>query len=162
MFVLGHLGIGSRLLFGLRRRLPAWPLYLGCLLPDLIDKPLFYGLHGAWPLLTGTRSFGHTGLFLLALLLGAGLLRRPWAWAVAAGVATHLALDIAGELVTGADPDSSIWLAVLFPARGVRFPVAHFTTVLEHLSVSAQSGYVLAGELIGGAILLAARRQRSS
>jgi len=28
----------------LRRRLPSWPLYFGCLLPDLIDKPLYYGL----------------------------------------------------------------------------------------------------------------------
>ena len=162
MFVLGHLGIGSRLLFGLRRRLPPWPLYLGCLLPDLIDKPLFYGLRGVWPLITGTRSFGHAGLFLLALLLGAALLRRPWAWATAAGVATHFALDIAGELVTGADPDSSIWLAVFFPAYGVRFPLAHFTSLLEHLRVSAQSGYVVAGEILGGLILLNARRQRSS
>lgn len=165
MFVLGHLGIGSRLLFGLRRKLPAWPLYFGCLLPDLIDKPLFYGmhlLHRSWPLIAGTRTFGHTGLFLLALALGAALLRRPWATAIAAGVATHLALDIAGELVTGAEPASSIWLAIFFPAYGVRFPLAHFTTLLEHLSLSAQSGYVLAGELIGGLILLNARRQRSS
>ena len=30
------------------------------------------------------------------------------------------------------------------------------------LSVSAQSGYVLAGEILGGLILLRARRQRSS
>ena len=165
MFVLGHLGIGSRMLFGLRRRLPAWPLYLGCLLPDLIDKPLFYGLHllhRSWPLIKGTRTFGHTGLFLLALLLGAALCQRPWATAIAAGVATHFALDIAGELVTDADPDSSLWLAVFFPALGGRFPVAHFTSVLEHLAVSAQSGYVLAGEMIGGMILLNACRQRSS
>ena len=162
MFVLGHLGIGSRLLFRLRQKLPPGSLYFGCLLPDLIDKPLYYGLHGLWPLITGTRSFGHAGLFLLALLLVAALARRPWAWAIAAGVATHFALDIAGELVTGAEPDSSIWLAVFFPALGVRFPVAHFTSVLEHLSASAQSGYVLAGEILGGLILLRARLQRSS
>ena len=170
MFVLGHLGIGSRLVSGLRRKgLPqkplAWSLYFGCLLPDLIDKPLFYGLHllhGSWPLITGSRTFGHTGLFLLALLLGAALLRRPWATAIPAGVVTHFALDIAGELVTGAEPDSSIWLAVFFPALGVRFPVAHFTSLLEHLMVSAQSGYVVAGEIVGGLLLLQAYRQRSS
>ncbi len=162
MFVLGHLGIGSRLLFKLRRKLPPKWLYLGCLLPDLIDKPLYYGLHGVWPLITGTRSFGHAGLFLLTLLLAAAIARRPWAWAIAAGVATHFALDIAGELVTGAEPDSSIWLAVFFPALGVRFPVAHFTSLLEHLGVSVQSGYVVAGEILGGLILLRARRQRSS
>ena len=150
------------MLFGLRRRLPARPLYFGCLLPDLIDKPLFYGLHGAWPFIAGTRTFGHMGLLLLALLLGAAFLQRPWASAVAAGVATHFALDIAGELVTGADPESSIWIAVFFPACGLRFPMAHFTSMLEHLSVSVQSGYVLAGEIIGAIILLNAVRQRSS
>ena len=42
MFVLGHVGIGTRVLGGLRQRLPARWLILGCLLPDLIDKPLFY------------------------------------------------------------------------------------------------------------------------
>ena len=165
MFVLGHLGIGSKLVSRLQRKPPAWPLYFGCLLPDLIDKPLFYGLHllhGSWPLIAGTRTFGHTGLFLLALLAGAALLRRPWATAIAAGVVTHFALDIAGELVTGADPDSSIWLAVFFPAYGPHFPVAHFTSLLEHLRISAQSGFVLAGEIAGGILLVRAFRQRSS
>jgi hypothetical protein len=167
MFVLGHLGVGSRMLFGLRRRLPAWPLYFGCLLPDLIDKPLFYGLHAlhrAPALISGTRTFGHCGLFFLALLLAAALARRPWLWAVFAGVATHFALDIAGEFITGADPESSIWLAIFFPAYGPRFPVAHFTTLTEHLFVSSQSAYTIAGEIAGAIILLHAlwRRQRSS
>ena len=167
MFVLGHLGIGSRLLFGLRRRLPAWPLYLGCLLPDLIDKPLYYGLlalHRLPPLISGTRTFGHTGIFLLLVALAAALGRRAWLRAIAAGVATHFALDIAGELVTGADPESSIWLAIFFPAEGLRFPLAHFTSLAEHLALSAQSAYVVVGEVIGGAILLHAvwrRRQPS-
>jgi hypothetical protein len=162
LFVLGHLGIGSRLLFGLRRKLPPWPLYLGCLLPDLIDKPLYYALlwlHRLPPLITGTRTLGHTGLFLLALLVLAALARRPWAWALFAGVATHLVLDIAGELVTGANPESSIWIAIFFPAYGVRFPVAHYSSLLEHLQVSAQSAYVVAGEVIGGFLLWRTRRQ---
>jgi hypothetical protein len=160
LFVLGHLGIGSRLLFGLRRKLPPWPMYVGCLLPDLIDKPLYYALlwlHRLPPLITGTRTFGHTGLFLLGLLLLAVLARRPWAWALFAGVATHFALDIAGELVTGADPESSIWLAIFFPAYGLRFPVGHFSSLLEHLQLSAQNSYVIAGEVIGAIILLRAR-----
>jgi hypothetical protein len=160
LFVLGHLGIGSRLLFGLRRRLPWWPLYAGCLLPDLIDKPLYYALlwlHRLPELISGTRTFGHSGLFLLALLLLAALARRPWAWALFAGVATHFALDIAGELFTSPDPESSIWIAILFPALGVRFPMAHFGSLLEHLTVSAQSAYVIVGELLGAIILLRAR-----
>jgi hypothetical protein len=158
------------MLLGLRERLPALPLFLGCLLPDLIDKPLFYGpwlLRGApWGIITGTRSFGHTAAFLLLWLLAAGIFRRPALWAVFAGVATHLALDIGGELFTGADPDSSIWLAICFPALGWRFPKAHFGSLIEHLLTSAQSLYVIGGELAGGAILLSAwlarRRAQSS
>jgi hypothetical protein len=167
LFVLGHLGIGSRMLLRLRRRLPVAPLFLGCLLPDLIDKPLFYGLvllRGApGGLITGTRSFGHTGLFFLSILLAAAVARRPAMWALVAGMATHLALDIGGELAAGADPASSIWLAIFFPALGWRFPLAHFGSLLEHLIVSAQSAYVILGELVGGAILIAAwlRRRRT-
>jgi len=164
VFVLGHLGVGSRLLFGLRRRLPPWPLYAGCLLPDLIDKPLYYALlllHRLPPLISGTRTFGHTGLFLLALLALAALVRRPWAWALFAGVATHLALDVAGELVPGGSPESSIWSAILFPAEGVRFPVAHFDSPLEHLLANARNGFVVAGEILGALILINARRHSS-
>jgi hypothetical protein len=167
MFVLGHVGIGTRMLAGLRKRLPMRWLVLGCLLPDLIDKPLFYALlcgeGHADALISGSRSVGHSGLFLLLLLFAALASRHAAAWAVVAGVATHLALDIGGELVTGADPDSAIWLAICFPALGWRFPKAHFATMLEQLRISAQSLYVVAGELIGGAILLHAwwRRQSS-
>lgn len=167
MFLLGHLGIGSRLFPGARHRLPAGWLYFGCVLPDLIDKPLYYGLKllAVRPsLITGTRTFGHTGLFLLLLSCAAALTRSRAVLAVAAGVASHLLLDIAGELVTGADMESSIWSAILFPLLGVRFPVAHFHTMLEHLRLSAQSAYVVAGELLGGGLLLRGlverRRQR--
>lgn len=148
----------------LRRRLPARPLILGCLLPDLIDKPLYYLLPRN-PLILGSRTFGHTGLFLLALLLLALLARRPWTWALFAGVGTHLLLDIGGELFTGADPESSIWRAIFWPALGA-FPLAYFDTLLEHLRLTAQSAWVWAGELVGGAILLRAwlerRRARQS
>jgi hypothetical protein len=146
----------------LRARLPARWLILGCLLPDLIDKPLFYLVRASW--ITGTRTIGHSGLFLLALLLAAAIARTPAAWAVFAGVATHFVLDIAGEMVTGAEPDSSIWLALFFPALGRRFPVAHFGTLLEHLRLDAHNAYNIAGEILGGAILLRAwlKRRQSS
>jgi hypothetical protein len=73
---------------------------------------------------------------------------------------THLALDIAGELATGADPGSSIWIAIFFPAYGWRFPVAHFTSILEHLRLTAQNLYVAVGEAAGGIILLHALWRR--
>lgn len=165
MFVLGHLGIGSRLLFGWRARLPALWLYLGCLLPDLVDKPLFYAA-GPTALISGTRTFGHTGLFFLFWLALALALRRPWSTAIAAGIATHLALDIVSDAYITVDPNSSIWLAIFYPAYG-RFPQAHFSSMLEHLELTAQNLFVVAGELIGGAILLwswwrARRRGRSA
>jgi hypothetical protein len=160
VFVLGHVGIGTRLLFGLRQRLPPRWLVLGCLLPDLIDKPLFYGL--LWTrghpdaLISGSRSIAHSGLFLLALLAFSLAFRRPGLWAVLAGVVTHLVLDIGGELVSGSVPDASIWIAVLFPAFGWRFPRAQFGSVLEHLRLTADNMYALGGEIVGGAILLLA------
>jgi hypothetical protein len=161
LFVLGHVGIGPRLLGSLRRRLPARWLLLGCLLPDLIDKPLFYGLlwteGHADALIRGSRSVGHSGLFLLALIALAAIARRPSMWAVAAGVVTHLALDIAGELITGAAPDSSIWMAIFYPAFDGSFPKAHFRSMLEHLKLSAENFYVLSGEVAGAALLLRAR-----
>jgi len=160
LFVLGHLGVGTRLLGSLRRRLPAGWLILGCLLPDLIDKPLFYGLlfweGHADALIRGSRSIGHSGLFFLAVIALAAIRRRPFVWAVAAGMATHLALDILGELVIGASPDSSIWLAIFYPAFDGRFPKANFSSMLEHLKLSAENLYVLFGEIAGGAILLRA------
>jgi hypothetical protein len=164
LFVLGHVGIGPRLLAGLRQKLPARWLILGCLLPDLIDKPLFYGLLWAEghadALIRGSRSVGHSGLFLLAACVLAAILRRPAAWAVPAGIVTHLALDIAGEVIMGTIPDASIWLAIFYPAFDGRFPKAYFRDMLEHLKLSAENVYVLIGEIVGGAILLRARWTR--
>ena len=140
---------------------------LGCLLPDILDKPLFYGL--LWSrghpdsLIAGSRSIGHSGLFLAGLLVLALVSRCAGAWAIFAGVATHLLLDLGGELITGASPDSSIWLAILFPLLGWRFPKAQFQSLLEHLRLSAENLYLLAGEILGGAILLSAwwKRRRT-
>jgi hypothetical protein len=164
VFVLGHVGIGSRMLGPLRRLLPAGWIVFGCLLPDLIDKPLFYGLLWARghadALFTGTRTIGHTGLFLLALVAAAAATRSRAVWAVAAGVATHLLLDMGGELIAGADAESSIWLAIFFPRFGRRFPEAHFDSLYQHLKISAQSAYVIAGEILGGGILLRAWLRR--
>ena len=87
-------------------------------------------------------------------------LRRPAVWAVFAGVATHLALDIGGELVVTPAADSSIWIAIFFPAFGWRFPKAPFHSIFEHLRLTAENIYVIAGEIVGGAILLRAWRLR--
>ena len=178
MLPLGHLGIGSRLLGRLRNRLDARWLYAGCLLPDLIDKPLYYALslstgrHGAaLGLISGTRTFGHTGLLLLVLGLLA-LLSRGRAGAASAALAalalgdtTHLILDNLGDLLSPPPPERLTAIALFFPAMGVRFPIAHFANFAEHLQSNLDNAFTIAGELVGGAILLAAwlraRRQSS-
>jgi hypothetical protein len=143
----------------LRRHLPLFPLLFGCLLPDLLDKPLYY-LVPRGGLITGSRTFGHTALFLLAWMVLAVVTRAPAIKAIAAGVLTHLLLDIGGELFTGSTPDQSIWLAIFWPGFGGRFPVAHFKTALEHLRLTLESAYVLAGELVGAALLVLQWRRR--
>ena len=157
MFVLGHVGIGTRLVQ--RLRLPFAGLCVGCLLPDLIDKPLFY-LVGPErvALIEGTRTFGHTGLFLLVVL--AASLRWPALRAVAIGMATHLLLDLGGDAVSFPPFEHSTLLAVFFPLFGVRFPQAPFSTLSQQLSLNAHSSYVLLGEIVGAGLLL--RRFRHS
>jgi membrane-bound metal-dependent hydrolase YbcI (DUF457 family) len=89
-------------------------VFLGSVLPDLIDKPLG-GLVFREALGSG-RIYSHTLLFLLALL-GAGLLfwskyRKPWFLILAGGVFFHHVLD-------------GMWLypsTLLWPAYGWAFP----------------------------------------
>ena len=175
MFVLGHSGIGS----ALARRLTepaAWRwLVAGTLLPDLVDKPLYYGLvlvtgrRGAeLGLVSGTRTFGHTALAILAVLaIGLAARRRPAAVALALGMATHLLLDELGDFVggvrlpAGARPGPPTIAAILFPLLGARFPVMPFRDAAEHAG-SIASPWVLGGEVVGGAIWLGrlVRRRR--
>lgn len=157
MFVLGHLGIGGRLAAPFiavgERRL----MLLGTLLPDLIDKPIYYGLslatgrHGAaLGLISGTRTFGHTALFALLVWL---LLRRRHGGAIALGMATHLALDALGDLFAYGAAGPPAMAAVFFPLLGPHFPIATFTSISEHAATLLHH-YVVAGELIGASLLL--------
>jgi hypothetical protein len=163
MFVLGHLGIGGRLAAPFTEARERGFLYFGALLPDLIDKPLYYGLvlftdrRGAdLGLISGTRTIGHTALLGLLIFV---LLRRNHGAAIALGIATHLALDAFGDvfgflLPAHAGPSGPPTMAaVLYPLLGPRFPIAGFKSFGEHMFFSANA-YVLAGELIGGAALL--------
>ena len=158
MFVLGHLGMGALLArpwsAGIRRR---W-LMLGTLLPDLLDKSLYYGL--SWStgrsgqelgLVSGTRTFGHTALFLLGLTLLAGVRKSKIFGALALGVATHLLLDQLGEAFAGSS-ESILETALLFPLGGFRFPVIPYAGLSDHLG-SFRRTHIWMGELIGGALL---------
>jgi hypothetical protein len=151
VFALGHLGLGKRIAARPFRRFPRGArraFFLGALLPDLIDKPLFYipfwltGQRGSF--LSGTHLFAHTGLFLLALIVVAGLTRSSIARGVAIGVGTHFILDVVG-LSMGLG-------TLLWPLLGWHFPVFPFQNLGQHLG-TILSPITLAGETIGGAIL---------
>jgi hypothetical protein len=168
MFVVAHVGLGvtlSRPRLG-SRGLP-W-LLLGTVLPDLLDKPLYYGLallthrHGAQlGLISSTRVFGHS--LLVALLLYAVLPRRIGVPLVA-GMITHLGLDELGDLIghlfpslelVHGGPDTAN--AILFPLLGFEFPVSGYASPREHLW-SLWNPYLVAGEIAGAALLFAQRR----
>jgi hypothetical protein len=165
MFPLGHLGIGQQLIPArLRSRLSLRWLALGCLLPDLIDKPLWlaqsaglFARHLSF--LRGTRMVGHTLLLVVALALAARLFRSRGLGAVALGALTHAAIDLAGDLAAAPRTGWPIWL--LWPCFGFRFEPAGSGTVLHHLL--NEDAIYLAGEVLGGALLLAeyVRRRRA-
>jgi hypothetical protein len=154
MFVLGHLGIGKRLAAHAYRRfsrVDKRAFFVGALLPDLIDKPLYYGWswltgkHGAEAgLISGTHLFGHTGLFLLALVAAALATRAHALRSVAIGVATHLALDFVGLSM---DLHTLLW-----PLLGWQFPSYPFGSLTEHLGTMFRP-VTFAGEVVGAAIL---------
>jgi hypothetical protein len=149
-------------------------LVFGALLPDLIDKPLYYGLVFATGkrasdlgLISGTRTVGHTAIFLMIWIALAWLFRRRPAGAIltaiAWGVASHVLLDNLGDLpgvMAGTHGDGPSTLdGFLYPLRGTHFPVSPFQSIGEHL-LSATRLYVLAGEFLGLALLADAWRQR--
>lgn len=154
MFALGHLGIGKKLAarpYGRFSRVERRAFLWGALLPDLIDKPLFYVPFwlSAKPgrptgLLSGTHLFAHTGLFLLVLVVASLIARSPALRALTLGVATHFALDVVG-LSLG--PGSLFW-----PLFGWRFPTYPFQGLRAHLG-TILNPVTLIGELLGAAIL---------
>jgi hypothetical protein len=148
MFVFGHLGIG-RLVVGPRgRALPFVPLLLGMLLPDLIDKPLYYAHVSSF--ISCTRTFGHTGLFLIVVLLAATVRRSNVLLAIGIGMASHLALDCAMDLWS--NDIRSAWVALAWPFAGWHFSVYRMT-VADHLKRIFVAP-VMVTELVGLTILV--------
>jgi hypothetical protein len=178
MFLLGHLGIGERLARPFVSENCRAALFLGCVLPDLIDKPLYYGLsfatgkHAAeLGLISSTRTLGHSLLLALAVFGLASVWSRPRARALFAGMLTHLALDLGGDAwgkclellgLSSAtyEKGPNTLAAILFPLLGTHFPVAPFRSFAEHAKLSTASSYVVFGELLGGALLFLDWRAR--
>lgn len=149
MFVLGHVGIGRVMLGRWRWRIPAAAFVLGALLPDIIDKTLYYSQLTSYAV--GTRTFGHTGLFLCALVAIAAI-RRSRVWgAVAIGVATHLALD---GVVDVFNPDpSSAWIALTWPFLHTHFAPADFRSPFDQLHEIWMPA-ILISEITGAVLLV--------
>lgn len=161
MFVLGHLGLGKAVALRPYRhftRRDRRIFLAGALLPDLLDKPLYYGAAwwtgrqgGAIGLISGTHTFGHTGLFLLTLTGIAVITRSSAARALALGVATHYLLDVIGLSL---DHHTILW-----PLCGWRFPFYPFSGLGQHLSTILRP-VTLAGEVLGAAVLWWDHRRR--
>jgi len=166
MLVLGHLGIGKALVNPIARKLQRRWLYLGTLLPDLIDKPLYYtlswatGKHGLeLGLISGTRTFAHTAIFAIAITVAALLKKSKVLAALSLGIATHLLLDSLADHLWDAGGVSSD-ISLFWPLKGIQMPIAQFTNILDHVK-NKQPTYLLA-ELLGAALLMNDYYQRSS
>ena len=159
MLFLGHAGIGTRLLKPISRALPlGWTIF-GTLLPDLIDKPLYYGLSfvtglrgEALGLISGTRTLGHTAILLVCVTLFAVVRRSPKVAGIALGMATHLFLDGFGDYWDASETRPARQ-ALLFPLLGAHFAHYPFQDLGDHLQTSLTSQYNLWGEALGGTFL---------
>jgi len=155
MFALGHLGLGKAMATPIYRRFTRREqgvFLVGTLLPDLIDKPLYYGASWwtghqgeAMGLISGTHTFGHTAVFLLALWGASQMAKVPLTRPLALGVASHLGLDLLGL--------SLDHRTILWPVFGWRFSFYPFTGVGQHLETILRP-VTLAGEVLGGAFLV--------
>jgi hypothetical protein len=148
MFVFGHIGIGRKLAQPWSRHLPAVPLIVGMLLPDLIDKPLYYARLSTF--FSCTRTIGHTGVLLAAIVLAAAFTRSRALAALALGVATHLALDCFADLFT--NEPSSAWIALTWPVLHREFAYYYIPSIQVHLERLWVTPTVV-GESVGLALL---------
>jgi hypothetical protein len=148
MFVFGHIGIGRKLASPWGHNLPRWPLIVGMVLPDLIDKPLYYSR--IWDFISCTRTFGHTGLLLVLFVASGYLLRSRALLALGLGDATHLLLDWAIDGF-GHDYGSSTWMAFTWPLLYRDF-ATYFSSISSHAG-SLLVPPVVAAEVIGLALI---------
>lgn len=145
MLLFGHLGLGSRIVSPWTRGLPRKYVLIGTMLPDLIDKPLYYGLSdflkkNGIEIISGTRTFGHTAVLLLVLAVTAAYKKsRPLA-ALTLGIASHLLLDSLGD---------SKRQALLWPWFDGRFPIYPYQGATDHLHSLIHRPYIFWGECLG-------------
>ncbi|MBI2712680.1 MAG: metal-dependent hydrolase [Bdellovibrio sp.] len=162
MYLFGHLGIGATLVSPWTQRLRLRWLFLGTLLPDLIDKPLYYGLSvttgkiGAQiGVVSGTRTFGHTLIFILVFLGICFSKRSKVLAAIALGIGTHLLLDGLSSWFMG-DPKKEFLQVILWPYPNGIFPAYSYENLADHLSLWKRP-FLLFCEGLGGFLLFRMR-----
>ncbi len=158
MFPLAHIGIGTHLVPRARREALPWRwLALGCLLPDLIDKPIW--LVARWlgaelPHLEIARLFGHTAWLAAAFALAARFSRDRRLTAIAFGIPTHLLLDVVTDWGRGGG--WGVWKIWLF--WPLALPRLHVLTAavspLQELGAELRLPVNWIAEAIGALILL--------
>jgi membrane-bound metal-dependent hydrolase YbcI (DUF457 family) len=166
LFPFAHVGIGTHLIPArVRASLPWRWLALGCLLPDLIDKPIWIAarlasgsLDANEGLLANARLFSHSVFFAGLLALAAALVPAARIRALAYAVPTHLLLDVLTDYGMGGH---GVWRAWLFwPFDVPWFAAVSIPPFLRAYAPEASSTVYLAGELVGAALLLWDRARR--
>ena len=149
MFPLGHLGITLGIALVLTRvgpvlasRIDLRFVLFGAILPDIIDK--FIGHVVLAGTLDNGRLVGHTAAFSLTFIAIGVILTSDRLAVIGFACGVHLGLDLMWYYPT----------TLLWPAYGWSFPVEYFE-VYDWITILRTDGLVQAGELIGGAVLLA-------
>ena len=169
MWAFGHLGIGATLAKPMGKKLPYSALLLGCVIPDVIDKPLYYGMdffthhHARETLISCTRTFGHMGLWVLAVSVLALFRKNRFLAGLSLGLATHIFLDGLTDLYfmkTGTQAEeSSALLAALFPFYKTYFGQMPFHSVKAHLHAFFEP-FIFYSEIIGFFLLYRETKRR--
>ncbi|MEO8482534.1 MAG: metal-dependent hydrolase [Acidobacteriota bacterium] len=157
MFVFGHLGFGSVLARPWRDRAGRWALLAGMLLPDVIDKPLYYARLSEF--FSCTRTVGHTGLLVLVVLLTGVMSRRQVLVALAIGMATHLILDCVMDVIVGGS-ESSAMRAAVWPLMGTPFARVYMSSVSVHIEHLVNLP-IFVTEAVGAVLLVWELRRRA-
>jgi hypothetical protein len=155
MFIFGHLGIGSKIVSPWTTGLPRRAVLVGTVLPDLIDKPLYWGAalvtqqRGAdIGLISGTRTLGHTAIFLFLIVAIALVRRSKMLAALALGMATHLFLDNLSDHFASFPSDHSALMAMTWPFMG-----PNFFAIPPDRHIFSLTPFLIGSELVGIALL---------
>lgn len=170
MLFFGHVGIGEFLTRPFSKEVPVKAVLLGTVLPDLIDKTIYYlpslltGRHGAnLGLISGTRTVGHSFLFLILFALFSFKTRRPFLIGIALGMFSHIPLDVLADYFRDRDivsyPEADPIYAYFFPLLGFRFPVIPYESMGQH-AAKLFDKTIIATELLGLGLLVLKFRKR--